>query len=50
MLLGVKDEAFEVGSIDQEQLFLSASLYHRDSKFKFEVIGVYGLADHSRSL
>jgi hypothetical protein len=49
MLLGVKDESFEVGAIDQGPYFLSADVYHRVSKFKFEAIGVYGPADHSKS-
>jgi hypothetical protein len=49
MLMGVRDEAFEVGAIDQGVFFLSAAVYHRASKFKFEAIGVYGPADHSNS-
>jgi exonuclease III len=47
MLMGVRDEAFEVGTIDQGAFFLSAAVYHRASKFKFVAIGVYGPADHS---
>jgi hypothetical protein len=49
MLMGVRDDTFEVGSIDQGPFFLGATLFHRESKFKFEVIGVYGPADHARS-
>jgi hypothetical protein len=49
MLMELKDDVFEVGSIDQGQFFLSALVYHRASKFKFEVVGVYGPADHGRS-
>jgi exonuclease III len=49
MLLGIRDETCEVGSIDQGPFFLSAMVFHRESKFKFEVIGVYGPANHSRS-
>jgi hypothetical protein len=49
MLMGVNDEAFEVGAIDQGVFFLSAAVYHRASKFKFQAIGVYGPADHTRS-
>jgi hypothetical protein len=49
MLLGIRDDSFEVGSIDQGNFFLSASLFHRETKFKFEFIGVYGPADHTRS-
>jgi hypothetical protein len=49
MLLGVKDSLFEVGSIDNGQFFISDLVYHREAKFKFEVIGVYSPADHGRS-
>jgi hypothetical protein len=48
LLLGVKDSIFEVGSIDSGQFFISALVYHREAKFKFEIIGVYGPADHAR--
>jgi hypothetical protein len=48
-LLGVKDSIFEVGSIDSGQFFISALVYHREAKFKFEIIGVYGPANHARS-
>jgi hypothetical protein len=50
MLMGIRDDTFEVGAIDQGTFFLSAILFHRESKFKFEVIGVYGPADHTRSI
>jgi exonuclease III len=50
MLLGLRDDMFEVGSIDQGRFFLSASVFHRDAHFKFELIGVYGPADHSLSV
>jgi hypothetical protein len=49
MLLGIRDDSLEVGAIDQGQFFLSASILHRISGFKFEFIGVYGPADHGRS-
>jgi hypothetical protein len=49
MIMGAKDDAFEVGAIDQGQFFLSASLLHCESRFKFEMIGAYGPADHSHS-
>jgi hypothetical protein len=49
MLMGIRDETFGVGAIDQGTFFLSAIHFHRESKFKFEVIGVYGHADHARS-
>jgi hypothetical protein len=49
MLLGIRDDTLEVGVIDQGQFFLSASILHRISGFKFDFIGVYGPADHGRS-
>jgi endonuclease/exonuclease/phosphatase family metal-dependent hydrolase len=49
MLLGIKDESFEVGSIDLGPFLLSATVFQRESKFKFEIVGVYGPADHARS-
>jgi hypothetical protein len=49
MLLGIKDSMFEVGVIDQGKFFISALVYHRVEKFKFEFIGIYSLADHSRT-
>jgi hypothetical protein len=49
MLLGAKDEIFVVGAIDQGKKKLSASLLHRDSTFKFEMIGLYGPVDHAHS-
>jgi exonuclease III len=52
LLLGVKDfkdSLFEVGSINSGQFFISALVYHREAKFKFEIIGMYGHADHARS-
>jgi hypothetical protein len=49
MLLGCCDSTLEVGSIEQGRYFLSALTFHREAKFKFEFIGVYGPADHSKS-
>jgi exonuclease III len=49
MLLSIRDDTLEVGAINQGQFFLSASILHRISGFKFEFIGVYGPADHGRS-
>ncbi|XP_073358315.1 uncharacterized protein [Aegilops tauschii subsp. strangulata] len=49
ILLGVKDATFEVGSMDRGQFFVSMELYERALNFKWEVIIVYGPADHSRS-
>jgi hypothetical protein len=42
MLLGICDDSFEVGAIDQGNFFLSASLFHRETKFKFEFIVFMG--------
>jgi exonuclease III len=47
MLLGIREDLFEVGSIAQGRFFLSDAVFHRDSRFKFEIIGVYGPVDHS---
>jgi hypothetical protein len=49
MLLGLRDNTFDVGATDQGVFFLSATILHRASRFIFEFIGVYGPADHSRS-
>jgi exonuclease III len=49
MLMGITEAMFEVGAIDKGQFFLSASIYHKDTKFKFDLLGVYGPADHTRS-
>jgi exonuclease III len=38
MLLGVREDMFEVVSIDQGRFFLSASVFHRTACFKFELI------------
>jgi hypothetical protein len=47
MLLGLRDDMFEVGGVDQGRFFLSATVLHRNARFKFELIGVYGPADHA---
>ncbi|XP_020160903.1 uncharacterized protein [Aegilops tauschii subsp. strangulata] len=49
ILLGVKDATFEVGSMDRGQFFVSMELSEQALNFKWEVIIVYGPADHSRS-
>lgn len=49
ILLGVKDEAFEVGGMDRGELYVSMELLQRNNNFKWEAIIVYGPADHSRS-
>lgn len=49
ILLGVKEETFEVEDMDRGELFVSMALTHRQSNLKWEVIIVYGPADHRRS-
>jgi hypothetical protein len=49
MLMGFKDNMFEFGSIDQWQLFISALVLHRNTKFIFEFIGIYVPVNHART-
>ena len=49
ILLGVKDATFEVGGMDQGEFFVSMEIFERALNFKWEVIIVYGPADHRRS-
>ena len=49
ILMGVKDEKFEVEDMDRGEFFLSMTITDRTSHFCWEVIIVYGPADHSRS-
>lgn len=49
ILLGVKDDTFEIGSMDRGEYFVSMELFERAINFKWEFIVVYGPADHSRS-
>ena len=49
ILLGIRESSLEVGRIDKGESFISASLYYKELKFKFEFVGVYGPADHARS-
>ena len=49
ILLGVKDATFEVGSMDRGEFFVSMEIFERALNFKWEVIAVYGPADHRRS-
>ena len=49
ILLGVKEDTFEVEHMDRGEFFLSMALSHRRSGFRWEVIIVYGPADHARS-
>ena len=49
ILLGVKDTTFEVGGMDRGEFFVSMEIFERALNFKWEVIVVYGPADHRRS-
>ena len=47
--LGVKDATFEVGSMDRGEFFVSMEIFERALNFKWEIIAIYGPADHRRS-
>nr|XP_040245309.1 verprolin-like [Aegilops tauschii subsp. strangulata] len=49
ILLGVKDATFEVGSMDRGELFVSMEIFECSLNFKWEIVIVYGPADHRRS-
>src|SRR3954469_17176951 len=49
ILMGVKEDTFEVADMDQGEFFVSMALTHRHSNLRWEVIIVYGPADHRRS-
>jgi hypothetical protein len=49
ILLGVKEETFEVEDMDHGEFFVSMSLTHRRTNLQWEVIIVYGPTDHRRS-
>jgi exonuclease III len=49
ILLGVKEDTFEVDDMDHGEFFVSMALTHRCSNLIWEVIMVYGPADHRRS-
>ncbi|KAK1686874.1 hypothetical protein QYE76_047722 [Lolium multiflorum] len=49
MLLGFRDECFEVGTWRKGRFFISADLFHRSRRVKWTCILVYGPADHSRT-
>jgi exonuclease III len=49
MLLGFRDSVFEVGRVSLGRYFISASILSRADRFKLEVMGVYGPADHAFS-
>jgi hypothetical protein len=49
ILLGVKGDPFEVDEMDHREFIVSMALTRRCSNLRWEVIIVYGPADHSRS-
>jgi hypothetical protein len=49
MLLGFRDECFEVGQWRKGSFFINASIYQRTNKMKWFFFMVYGSADHSRT-
>ena len=49
ILLGVKEDTFEVDDMDRGEFFVSTSLNHIQSHLQWEVIIVYGPVDHRRS-
>jgi hypothetical protein len=49
MLLGFRDEAFEVGTWRKGEFFISADILQRNVNRKWCFILVYGPADHSRT-
>jgi hypothetical protein len=49
MLLGFREDKFEVGTWRKGNFFLSATMLQRSSNVKWCFILVYGPADHSRT-
>jgi hypothetical protein len=49
MLLGFREEAFEVGTWRKGEFFISADIIQRNINTKWCFILVYGPADHSRT-
>lgn len=49
MLLGVRDERFEVGSWTKGEFFINAEIWQRSIRLKWRFMLVYGPADHSRT-
>ena len=48
MLMGVRDNMFEVGSLDMGSNFISLEVLHRPTNLKYWLINVYSPADHSK--
>ena len=49
ILLGVKDATFEVGGMDRGEFFAGMEIFERALNFKWEIMIMYGPADHRRS-
>jgi exonuclease III len=50
MLIGLRDNIFEVGAIEIGTFFVSVSVLRRSDNLMLEIMGIYGPADHSLSL
>jgi hypothetical protein len=48
MLLGFRDERFEVGSWKKGEFFISVKIWQRNIRLKWRFMLVYGPDDHSR--
>lgn len=49
ILLGIKQEVVDVGAFEEGEHYVSALLRHKKDGFKWEVIVVYGPAQHDKS-
>lgn len=49
ILLGVKTDTFEVLSFSRGEFFLGVEVIQKNNGFRWELLVVYGPADHSRS-
>jgi hypothetical protein len=48
MLLGVDQQLFDIGSIDEEEFYVKFQLCNKSDGFKWTLVSIYGLAqaDH----
>jgi endonuclease/exonuclease/phosphatase family metal-dependent hydrolase len=49
-LAGFRDSVFDIGSVSKGEFLLTAQVCVKATRFLFEFVGVYGPADHGRSL
>lgn len=49
LLLGVKDDSYEVEDVNKAEFFLGVLVRHRQSNFRFWILNIYGLAQHEKS-